>query len=388
MPPRKSSTVHWISTTDQHRNPAHLSIVRFPGLMRPKILLPADIEDWPSEHRQIVLLHEVAHVKQLDCLTQMLMQLAKALHWFNPFIWIFYHQFLKERECACDDFVLKEGQKASDYAKLLLDIAVKTPPLRFSSLTTVAMARRSQLEGRVLAILDPKLSRRKINHLVVAIASVTAFVLVLPLAAIHPKMRTEAAVQMIIPTPHAIGEKSSLVYSAQDGENPEKEKNGPLTAGEMKNETSVPLLKIQSDLTNQDRPKQTSLKNHSERIVLQSLFEALKDEDHEVRIGAAETLGRMKRSEAIQPLTSALEDENWQVRMAAVEALGNIGRNDSVEPLLRALKDVHWQVRYEAAESLGELGDSRALTPLSRVLKDGNKNVRVTAVEAIGEIKD
>jgi beta-lactamase regulating signal transducer with metallopeptidase domain len=58
------------------------------GALRPVVLLPAEAVEWPESRRQMVLLHELSHVKRLDWLTQMIGQLASALHWFNPLVWI------------------------------------------------------------------------------------------------------------------------------------------------------------------------------------------------------------------------------------------------------------------------------------------------------------
>ncbi|HLM61729.1 MAG TPA: M56 family metallopeptidase, partial [Pyrinomonadaceae bacterium] len=127
------------------------------GGFRPVVLLPSSAEEWSEERKRIVLLHELAHVARRDCLTQMLAQMACAFYWFNPLVWIAARRLRVEREQACDDRVLSLGTKPSEYAHHLLEIARLMQEERsifeWSQTSSVAMARQSQLEGRLLAIL-------------------------------------------------------------------------------------------------------------------------------------------------------------------------------------------------------------------------------------------
>jgi beta-lactamase regulating signal transducer with metallopeptidase domain len=127
------------------------------GVFRSVVLLPAGAEGWSEQRQRMVLLHELAHVARRDCLTQMLAQTACAFYWFNPLVWIAARRLRVEREQACDDRVLSLGTKPSEYAHHLLEIArsmqEESSILQWSQTTSVAMARQSQLEGRLLAIL-------------------------------------------------------------------------------------------------------------------------------------------------------------------------------------------------------------------------------------------
>jgi hypothetical protein len=80
------------------------------GWRRPKILLPSTAHSWSPERRRVVLTHELAHVKRRDGVTQVLVQLACSLHWFNPLIWFAERRMRTERERACDDYVLNAVQ--------------------------------------------------------------------------------------------------------------------------------------------------------------------------------------------------------------------------------------------------------------------------------------
>jgi beta-lactamase regulating signal transducer with metallopeptidase domain len=157
------------------------------GSLRPAILLPADADGWDEERRRVVLLHELAHVARRDCLTQCLAEVACALHWFHPGAWWAARQMRLEREQACDDRVLTAGARASEYALHLLNVArAYRPPV---SAAALAMARPSQLEGRLRAVLETERDRRGVTPRVGAVCAGAVALAVLPLAVVTPSER-------------------------------------------------------------------------------------------------------------------------------------------------------------------------------------------------------
>ncbi len=106
-----------------------------------------------------MLLHELAHVARLDCLTQTLAMVACAMYWFHPAAWWAARRLRVERELACDDRVIAAGTEPREYAGHLLEIAYALGASRAPALA-VTMARRGQLESRLLAALDAARNRR------------------------------------------------------------------------------------------------------------------------------------------------------------------------------------------------------------------------------------
>ncbi len=152
------------------------------GIWKPAVFLPADSSAWPDSRRRAVLAHELAHVRRSDAATQLLARAAVALYWWNPMAWLAWRESLKERERAADDMVLAAGLSATDYAAHLLDIARS---LSASSAMAVAMARKSQLEGRLMAILDSNASRKSAGRWSAVAAAACAIAVMAPLAAVR-----------------------------------------------------------------------------------------------------------------------------------------------------------------------------------------------------------
>ncbi len=128
------------------------------GLRHPTIVLPADCENWTSDRRAAVLLHELAHIRRRDMVGHTLGRVVCALYWFHPLAWTAARRLRAEGERACDDLALGCGTRASDYAEHLLDIVTSVRNHATPSVA-MAMATRSEFEGRMLAILDPSLMR-------------------------------------------------------------------------------------------------------------------------------------------------------------------------------------------------------------------------------------
>ncbi len=170
------------------------------GIRRPAILLPADADAWDPERRRDVLLHELAHVKRQDFLTQLIARIACAVYWFHPLVWLAATRLREERERACDDHVLRAGAKPSVYATHLLEIARDLRAARATVLASVAMARPAQLATRLLDVLDTRRRRDTLSARLAVPAWIAAIAVVVPLAAAAPRIAEPARSAISIDT--------------------------------------------------------------------------------------------------------------------------------------------------------------------------------------------
>lgn len=155
------------------------------GLLKPVILLPEAAASWPEERRNVVLLHEAAHVVRRDALARFVAQIGCALHWFNPLAWVSASRMIAEQEHACDDWVIERGVRPSNYAEHLLEVARYLHGHSLWRPAALAMANCSDLQTRLHSILRSGLRRSALTRAeaVIAISAVAA--VVTPLAALR-----------------------------------------------------------------------------------------------------------------------------------------------------------------------------------------------------------
>ena len=94
------------------------------GVLRPTILLPLSvIGGLNPEQLEVILAHELAHIRRYDYLVNLIQRLIEAMLFFHPAVWLVTRRIRIEREHCCDDLVLATGAEPLSYASSLLKAA-------------------------------------------------------------------------------------------------------------------------------------------------------------------------------------------------------------------------------------------------------------------------
>jgi beta-lactamase regulating signal transducer with metallopeptidase domain/HEAT repeat protein len=411
------------------------------GLFTPTIVLPAECDSWSLDRRRAVLLHELAHVRRHDLIGHTLGRLACAVYWFHPLVWTAAKQLRSESERACDDLALASGARAADYAEHLLDIVTS---VRRDSTPSVAlaMARRKEFEGRMLAILDPELrhsspSRRQSATLIGSLALISVIVgaaapvprtSVGPTASVsakelerspiisergHPDSyeiiggsKTDESTQTATSQMEHASMSTSVKTSTADNESVHSSINTPaalmrvLTQGGAKgaakdsDERPALLAKVLATDSSASlrRIAAWGLSEYADRhVATDALGNALRhDSNASVREMAAWSLADANRSPtASDALSAALRgDGNVQVRAISAWALGSVGDRSAIDALTAALSDASPEVRKRALWAIGDLGPKQAPRAVIALLADRDPGVRELAAWSLYQIED
>ena len=407
------------------------------GIVRPSVVMPADADTWPAHRLRVVLLHELAHVKRRDCLTHMLAQLTCAVYWFNPLAWMAARRLRAERERACDDLVLAAGTRGSDYADQLLDIARVMTGGRFPAViggASLAMAHRSQLEGRLIAILDPTVPRRGLTRARAAAAATVFALVAVPIASVQPWAESAVNAPVADAMQAQDAQARQQAQAAQRAQEPQRQQNAMqnqvqgtvqgavqgvvqgVTQGVVQGVTQGVVQGVPQGVV-QGAPQGAvqggvqggiaggiaggvakaiaggvvggiaeAVRGLDDLDIDEQKLDREKDKSAKDKDQDGEKKGRGD-PRAVAALLDALKDSDKEVRETAMQALVQMRDPRIFDPLVAALKDSSPDVREHAAFGLGQLRDARAIEPLAAIIKDASPSVREQVVFALGQLR-
>lgn len=94
------------------------------GWIRPVILIPASaLTGIPAAHLDLLILHEIAHIRRADWLLNLGQLLVETLLFFHPAVHWISTTVRRDRELCCDDLVTRRGVARLAYAHALLQLA-------------------------------------------------------------------------------------------------------------------------------------------------------------------------------------------------------------------------------------------------------------------------
>jgi hypothetical protein len=115
------------------------------GFLKPLILIPlAAVNNLTKEQMEAVILHELAHIKRADYLFYLLQCVIEKIFFFNIFSKMINDIIERERENACDDWVIQFKYNSFHYAEALLKLG------KLQAASSLAMAASGKKESVLL----------------------------------------------------------------------------------------------------------------------------------------------------------------------------------------------------------------------------------------------
>lgn len=182
------------------------------GLFSIKIFVPPQWDNWSAECRQMILHHEIAHIKRKDGLFQLFQLVAQAVYFFHPLVWILNSRINQYREMACDDASVAAKRNSSmEYSRYLVKIAEEMTLSELGCVSASALIRqRNELLNRVqyqiMEVAMKHISKKKLA------ASLTILLLAFGLSSFTTSRSIAEN-----PSYVAVQEKAKIIGTIKDG---------------------------------------------------------------------------------------------------------------------------------------------------------------------------
>jgi len=170
-------------------------LVKIPMVMghfKPVILIPLGmIANIPADQVEMIVLHELAHIKRMDFFVNLLQHFVEVLFFFNPAVLWISSLIRKERENCCDDIAVRFSGSKKTYINALLSFREYQME---DSVYAVAFTQSSSLVERAKRIAFQKNTTLKLSEKVfVSVTLLLLFTFTLLLAQVS-KTENEAAI--------------------------------------------------------------------------------------------------------------------------------------------------------------------------------------------------
>lgn len=149
------------------------------GFRHPAIVLPKRlVEKLSAEELEQVVLHEAAHLERRDDWWGLLERVLRAVFAVQPALYLIAKNIEREREFACDDWVVEQAGAVRPYAQALARVA-ELSATGSAPLLGVGVGRRKQIFARMEALLDETRNRwTGVSPLAVLVAGLVVVFLV------------------------------------------------------------------------------------------------------------------------------------------------------------------------------------------------------------------
>jgi beta-lactamase regulating signal transducer with metallopeptidase domain len=165
------------------------------GVFRPWILLPiAAIAHLAPEQIEVILSHELAHIRRRDYLWNIVQTIIETLFFFHPAVWWISRRAREERELCCDDAALARCSDPSVYASALLRLEEERRNQVRLAMALDGHQSRAGLRARILRILgDPDPSPRSVRPLSLAGMAIAIALFFCPMPRVFASLRAVPA---------------------------------------------------------------------------------------------------------------------------------------------------------------------------------------------------
>jgi len=134
------------------------------GIARPTILLPASaISGLSTDELEMILAHELAHVRRFDMWVNLLQRCAEAVLFFNPALWYLSRRISTLREYCCDEMTCRIPSASTSVFESRVHYA--TALLRIAELAKRTTAPHCDLSSLAASGKSPSEIRRRVARL-------------------------------------------------------------------------------------------------------------------------------------------------------------------------------------------------------------------------------